>query len=170
MHMAAKPSAEPKMLMPALENRIYELVDQERHKLDPAARPLALDSELVKAARQKSADMAAHHYLAHYAPDGQTAAGIIMEDDENFHGILGENLAAQPYLPKFGVDVETFARSLVNTWLASKGHRDNLADTAFGRTGIGAAANADTVYVTELFADDPASQKSQSSLQRNVSP
>jgi uncharacterized protein YkwD len=152
--VAMQAPPDPKTLMPALENRIFELVDDERHKLDPAAKPLALDSELVGVARQKSADMAARKYFAHLSPDGRTAATLIMENDAGFYGLLGENLAAQPYLPKYGVDVETFARRLVDTWLASQSHRENLADPAYVRTGVGAAVNGDTVYVTELFAND----------------
>jgi uncharacterized protein YkwD len=50
------------------------------------------------------------------------------------------------------VDLQAFARRIVQTWLASPQHRDNLADSAYTRTGVGAAVNGDTVYVTELFA------------------
>jgi uncharacterized protein YkwD len=149
-----RPPADPKTLMPALESRIYELVEAERHKLAPSARPLALDSELVGVAREKSADMAARNYFAHAAPDGQTSAGIIMDKDASFQGLLGENIAAQPFFPKYGVDVEVFAHRLVDIWLASPKHRDNLADPAYDRTGVGAAASGDTVYVTELFATE----------------
>ncbi|MGH8324717.1 MAG: hypothetical protein ACRETD_13115, partial [Steroidobacteraceae bacterium] len=33
-------------------------------------------------------------------------------------------------------------------------HRENLSFADYNRTGVGAAANGDTVYVTELFATD----------------
>jgi uncharacterized protein YkwD len=77
-----------------------------------------------------------------------------MDKDAAFEGLLGENIATQPYYPKYGVDVETFARRVVGIWLASKNHRENLADPAYSRTGVGAAVNGNTVYVTELFAAD----------------
>jgi len=150
--VATQPPPDPKTLMPALEARIYELADAERHKLTPNAPVLALDSELVGVAREKSADMAARSYLAHASPDGRTTATIVMDKDAAFEGVLGENIAAQPYIPKYGVDVESFARRIVQTWLASRQHRDNLTDSAYTRTGVGAAVNGDTVYVTELFA------------------
>ncbi|HEY1961507.1 MAG TPA: CAP domain-containing protein, partial [Rhizomicrobium sp.] len=79
---------------------------------------------------------------------------IIMDKDASFQGLLGESIAAQPFFPKYGVDVEVFAHRVVDVWLASPKHRDNLADPAFDRTGVGAAASGDTVYVTELFATD----------------
>jgi uncharacterized protein YkwD len=140
--------------MPALERRIYELVDAARHKLAPTAKALALDSELVGVAREKSDDMAAHNYLAHAAANGATTATIIMDKDSSFQGLLGENIAAQPFFPKYGVEIETFAHRVVDTWLASPKHRENLTDPAYDRTGVGAAASGDTVYVTELFATD----------------
>jgi uncharacterized protein YkwD len=152
---AAPPPPDPKALMPALESRIYELVDTERRKLDPAKEPLALDSELIAVAREKSLDMAIRNYAAHASPDGETSATIIMAKDAGFHGLLGENIAVQPYLPEYGVDVDTFARRIVDTWLASKAHRENLADPAYARTGVGAAVNANSVYVTELFSGQP---------------
>jgi len=143
---------DPKTLMPALEARIFELADAERHQLTPNAPALALDSELVGVAREKSADMAAHSYLSHASPEGRTTATIVMDMDSAFEGVLGENIAAQPYIQKYGVEVESFARRIVQTWMASRPHRDNLADSAYTRTGVGAALNGNTVYVTELFA------------------
>jgi uncharacterized protein YkwD len=140
--------------MPALERRIYELVDEDRHRLQPDAASLALDSELVGVAREKSADMATRNLAAHRAPDGHTTADIIMQKDAAFQGLLGENIAVQPFVPGYGIDVDVIAHRIVETWLASAPHRNNLADPAYNRTGVGAAATNDTIYVTELFAAD----------------
>ena len=140
--------------MAALEERIFELVQDERHKIDPKAKSLALDSELVGVARERSQDMASKNYFAHASPDGQTSASIIMDKDADFQGLLGENLAAQHYWPKYGIDVEVFAHRFVDTWLGSQSHKDNLAFAAYDRSGVGAAVNGDTVYVTQLFATD----------------
>jgi uncharacterized protein YkwD len=149
---APAPPPDPKTQMAALERRIFELVEDERHKLNPVARPLALDLELVGVAREKSADMAAKSYVAHAAPDGETTATIIMDKDAAFQGLLGENIASQPFLPTYGVDVEAFAQRIVQTWTTSSQHRDNLAYPPYDRTGVGAAVSRDTIYVTELFA------------------
>ena len=56
---ASAPPPDPASQLPALESRIYELVNMRRHALDARAKDLALDSELVGVARQRSADMAA---------------------------------------------------------------------------------------------------------------
>src|ERR1700748_1441925 len=49
---------DPKTQMVALEHRIAALVEEERLKLDPKARPLAVDAELAKVARARASDMA----------------------------------------------------------------------------------------------------------------
>jgi len=148
------PPPDPKTQMTALEDRIEALVEEQRLKLDPDARPLTLDAELSRIARQRAEDMAAKHYLAHAAPNGDTSATLLMAQDETFQGLLGENLAAQHYTLQSGVAVEAFARRFLDTWLNSAPHRDNLAFADYNRTGVGAAVNGDTVYVAQLFATD----------------
>jgi uncharacterized protein YkwD len=145
---------DPKTQMPALEQRIAALVEEQRLKLDPAAKPLALDPELTRIAREKAQDMAAKNYLAHAAPDGRTAASLLMAEDTKFQGLLGENLAAQHYTRAGGVAVDAFAQRFLKTWLDSPPHRDNLAFADYDRTGVGAAVSGDTVYVAQLFATD----------------
>jgi uncharacterized protein YkwD len=150
----APPPPDPETQMPALANRIAALVEEEREKLDPRAKALVFDPELAKIAQTRARDMAAKNYLAHVAPNGDTSASLLMADDDKWQGLLGENLAAQHYLKLGGVDVETFAQRFLDEWVKSEPHRENLAYPAYDRTGVGAAVNGDTVYVTELFASD----------------
>jgi uncharacterized protein YkwD len=152
--VAPPPPPDPHTQMAALELRIFELVQDERHKIDPAAKTLTLDSELVGVAREHSADMAQKNYFAHKGPDGQTSASLIMDEDAKFQGLLGENLAAQYITVGSGIDIDVLAHRFVESWLASPSHKDNLAFAAYDRTGIGAAVSGNTVYVTQLFASD----------------
>jgi uncharacterized protein YkwD len=145
---------DPQVQMAALETRIAALIEEQRLKLDPAAKPLALDPELARIARLRASDMATKSYLAHAAPNGDTSASLLMAQDANWQGLLGENLAAQHYLKQSGVDVEQFAQRFLDEWMKSQPHRDNLAFADYDRTGVGAAVNGDTVYVTQLFASD----------------
>lgn len=140
--------------MAALEERIFEIVQDERHKINPGAKPLALDSELMAVARERSTDMAEKKYLAHKGPDGQTSASLIMAADEDFQGLLGENLATQRFVRQAGVDVDVFARRFVDTWLSSPQNKENLSFSNYNRGAVGAAVSGDTIYVTELFATD----------------
>jgi len=148
------PPPDPKTQMAALEMRIAILVEEERHRLDPKARALAIDPELSKIARARASDMAAQNYLAHAAPNGDTSASLLMQQDEKWQGLLGENLAAQHYTPQLGVAVEDFARRFLDEWLKSPPHRDNMIFANYDHAGVGAAVNADTVYVTVLFSTD----------------
>ncbi len=148
------PPPDPATQMTALESRINQLVDDERAKINPDARPLSLDSELVGIARRRSSDLAQRNSFANPGEDTHISATMLMDQDAQFQGLLGENLAAQHYAKQTGVDVETFAHLFVDSWLASKAHKDNLALTDYNRTGIGAAVNGDTVYVVQLFATD----------------
>jgi len=145
---------DPKTQMAALERRIYEVIEQERTTIDPKLKPLALDSELTGVARARSADMAAKHYVAHKAPDGETAATLIMARDASFQGLLAENIAAQHYAKKDGIDVDALAKRFVDTWLASKTQRENLASPDYNHIGVGAGVDSDTVYVMLLFSTD----------------
>jgi uncharacterized protein YkwD len=174
-HKPLPPPPDPHTQMAALESRINVLIEEQRLKIDPSAKPLALDSELVGVARKKSTDMATKNYLAHAAPDGSTTASIVMDQDANFQGLLGENIAAEHYTPQIGVDPEKFAHEFVDGWLASEAHKQNLAYPSYNRTGVGAAVNGDTVYVTQLFATDmglppPSQQMSQRPVQQYDDP
>jgi uncharacterized protein YkwD len=140
--------------MPALETRIFDLIQDARRTIDPQARKLVPDAELATVARRHSQDMAAKNYVAHAGPDGQTSASLVMDEDVQFEGLLGENIAAQYYTPALGVDVEAFAQRFVKTWLASPAHKDNLSFPAYDRSGVGAAVSGNMVYVTQLFATD----------------
>ncbi len=150
----APPLPDPKTQMIALESRIAILVEETRKHLDPKARPLAFDPELSQVARARASDMAAQNYLAHAAPNGDTSATLLMKQDEQWQGLLGENLAAQHYTKQGGVVVEVFARRFLDEWLKSPPHRDNMIFADYDHAGVGAAVNGDTVYVAVLFSTD----------------
>lgn len=155
LDMSAPPAPpDPKAQMGALENRIAALVEEQRHKLDPKAKPLAIDPELARIARARASDMAAKNYLAHAAPNGDTSASLLMQQDAAWQGLLGENLAAQHYTKQSGVVVEDFAQRFLEEWLKSPPHRDNMIFANYDHAGVGAAVNGDTVYVAILFSTD----------------
>ncbi len=151
---AAPPPPDPRTQMGALETRIAALVEEQRHKLDPSARFLAIDPELSRIARARASDMAAKNYLAHAAPNGDTSASLLMQQNEKWQGLLGENLAAQHYTKQAGVAVDDFAQRFLDEWLKSPPHRDNMAFPNYDHAGVGAAVNGDTVYVAVLFSTD----------------
>jgi len=141
---------DPAAQMPALEQNITKLVQAERAKIDPKAHSLTIDAELVDVARKRSAEMARTNSFAGNG-DPHMSATILMNQDAKFQGLVGENVAAQRFDPEQTIDPEVFAKRFVDGWLASKPHKENLSFADYDHTGVGAAANGDTIYVTQLF-------------------
>jgi uncharacterized protein YkwD len=143
---------DPAARMPALEKRIFALVVETRHKKDPKAHALELDPALTDVARQRSSQMAKANSFV--ASDPHVSASLLMAADAKFQGLVGENVAAQHFTPGQDIDVEAFAKRFVDTWAASKPHLENLSFADYDKSGVGAAANADTIYVAQIFTTD----------------
>jgi len=139
--------------MPLLETRIVQLVAEQRAKAAPKAKIMLVDPELTKVARKRSAGMATANAFS-TGDDTHMAATMIMNDDAKFQGLVGENVAAQHFTLAQGIDVDAFAKRFVEGWAASKPHLDNLSFPDYDRTGVGASANADTIYVAQIFTTD----------------
>jgi len=158
--VSTPPPPDPVSQIPALEGRIFEIVNERRRALDPRAKDLALDSELVQVARLRSADMAARNGFSDGSGDPHISATRLMAEDAKFQGLLGENVAAQRYTRTAGISVDQCAQMIVSTWLASPSHKENLYFADYALTGVGVALSNDTVYVTQLFATDLAAKAS----------
>ena len=149
------PPPDPATEAPALEGRIFELINDERHTEGKGAKDLVLDSELVQVARARSNDMAAKNSFVTDPADPHISATRLMAIDAKYQGLLGENLASETYAKAQAIDVEGVAKAIVGSWVKSESHRQNLAYAAYARTGVGVAFSANTIFVTELFATDP---------------
>ncbi len=109
---------------------------------------LQRDAALDAVARAHSEDMAARHYLAHETPEGVNPPGRMKRA-----GIVGYTLA--------GENVGTTTRNnpnreIVEAWMASTVHRDNLLAPVFNTTGVGIALSSDgTWYYTQLYGTRP---------------
>lgn len=139
--------------MPALETRIFAMVAERRLKADPKAHVLILDPALSDVARKRSAEMAKTNSFTG-SGDPHASASFLMAADAKFQGLVGENVAAQHFTPGQDIDVEVFAKRFVDTWAASKPHFENLTFADYDRSGVGAAVNADTIYVAQVFTTD----------------
>jgi uncharacterized protein YkwD len=107
----------------AAEAAVVDIVNEERARAGcPSVRGEAALHDL---ARRHSADMAARGYFDHTDPDGRTpwdraeAAGI--------SGVGGENIAMGA----------PDARSVMDMWMDSPGHRANILNCDFTRIGVG---------------------------------
>lgn len=99
---------------------------------------------LQNLATRYSQDMAQRGYFSHIDPEGRKprdrilASGILAKN-------VGENLA-QIKAGQWSVD------DLLQAWLHSKSHRENLEESTFEKTGIGMQKDSlGNYYITQIF-------------------
>ena len=107
---------------------------------------LAISKELGAIARAHARDMAEHGYLAHVDPSGRSPLDRVQQAGVSGFQLLAENIGASDVS---GDRIE----SIVQAWLASPVHRENLLHPSFNTSGIGIERGPDgrTVAV-QLFA------------------
>jgi hypothetical protein len=125
---------------------VKEIIDQSnearsRFNLEP----LQVDNKLMGAAQAKAEDMARLRYFEHIAPDGTTAWDYMKKYDY-YYVVAGENLAI----------TNQSTQNVINGWLNSTTHRDNLLSDTYRQFGIGMATYGDykehkNTYVITAF-------------------
>ena len=123
--------------------QILTLTNQ--HRLDAGLPALKLDDRLADAARRKAADMFTFNYWAHVNPQNNRQPWYFFDVVGYQYRYAGENL---------GRDFGTTA-PLVQAWIDSPTHRDNLLSSRYQDTGIavvnGTLQGIDTTLVVQLF-------------------
>ncbi|MFC6716820.1 CAP domain-containing protein [Natrialbaceae archaeon GCM10025810] len=124
---------------------------------------LSFDTELRDVARDHSADMAERDYFAHDDPEGNDFSDRYADAGYrcSVNGYTGgENLAQTWYDRPVETDSGTvehdtereLADGLVDQWMNSPGHRDNLLGSQWENEGIGVYVTDDgKVYATQNF-------------------
>ncbi|GAA2631908.1 CAP domain-containing protein [Streptomyces axinellae] len=108
----------------AAEREVLTLVNQERAKA--GCQPVKADSGLAGLAQDFSEDMAGRGFFSHTDPDGRSpwdraeAAGV--------SDLGGENIARG----------QANARSVMDSWMNSPGHRANILNCDYRTLGVGA--------------------------------
>ncbi|TDI64324.1 MAG: CAP domain-containing protein [Alphaproteobacteria bacterium] len=147
----------------ALANRIIELTNQQRR--NAGLRPYRLNcAELLQSvAIGHSASMARHNMFGHVDRYGRKPLDRVVAADPTFTGLVAENVAliGFEYRGSFltrrrnalaGVRVEKLAHDFVGNWMKSPGHKKNILRPDVTQIGVGVAIDANTIYVTQLFA------------------
>jgi len=145
---------------PALQAQLAQLktemltyLSAERARLNDAALPLRLDPVLASAAQTQSDAMAERGAFDEGGAD-RNAAVQQLAADPSFQGFIGENSAMQYFHSEYGIDPEAYAKSLIDQWIESDDHRENIIRADFDRVGIGVAANEEAIYASVVFARD----------------
>jgi uncharacterized protein YkwD len=136
----------------SVSRRLLDLVNEARAsgrrcggKFFPPVGPVALDAALTRAALAHSRDMAAHDAFDHRGGDGSTPGMRVERAGFGKHRVVGENIAAGAMT----------ASEVMQGWLASPAHCENIMDSRFTLIGIGYAENLQTrsaMFWTQDFA------------------
>lgn len=136
----------------AIEARIHVRVNDIRssHELSP----LGHDDDIASIARTHSHDMAERGYIGHVTPEG-------VRPHDRFGDLfpaecrgVGENIAM---VGQGGAtDADALAKRIVDGWMNSDSHRENLLTEEWDREGIGVYLHDGAVFATQNFCDDSA--------------
>ncbi|MFW6210279.1 MAG: CAP domain-containing protein, partial [Patescibacteria group bacterium] len=122
---------------------VVDLTNQER--ATNAAPPLRRSALLDQAAAQKAEHMVREGYFAHFSPDGVSPWHWFGEVGYRY-AHAGENLAVH----------FTDSSAMVDAWMQSPTHRENIVNAQYTEIGIGTATGTfegyRTVFVVQLFA------------------
>ncbi|MFI5891658.1 CAP domain-containing protein [Actinoplanes sp. NPDC051513] len=123
-----------------MQQQILALINQNRER--GGCGDLSLDRRLIDAANEHAADMARRRYFAHQSPNGDGAGDRVRGNGYRWKR-YGENIAR-------GVDSPY---EVVDGWMHSPAHRENILDCSLHQMGIGLAiARDDTAYWVQDFA------------------
>lgn len=132
--------------MSEVEQRIYELVDEERAKA--GVNKLSYSPTMEKYARIKSKDMGDNDYFSHEDLNGNLITVQMLHDGISFRA-WGENIAyiSTYYAPS----AEAAAMTIMDLWMNSSGHKANILSTKFDSIGIGVYKINGRIYATQEF-------------------
>src|SRR3989344_7439530 len=130
-------------------------------RIEAGLKPLGLNDRLNQAATMKASDMFTLIYWAHNNPNGKEPWDFIKAAGYRYR-YAGENLARD-----FG-DTD----SLIDAWMASPTHKDNIVNPRYQETGIavvnGTLQGIETTLVVNLFGTPAVSLPQISGIQTPV--
>jgi len=141
-----QPSSTASEIQPSLVNTIdleHAIHDQINViRVSAGLRALTYDEQVATMARAHSQDMAINNYFDHTSPDGKTLQDRIIT-------------ARIPCFPD-GENIEQTNTgdtpdSIVQTWMNSQGHRDNILSPIYMRDGIGVYSSLGNEFITDDF-------------------
>lgn len=118
------------------EKEVVNLVNNIRKEYGLS--PLKLNSELSAVARLKSSDMREKGYFSHTSPTYGSPFDMMKTFGIKYR-TAGENIAMGYRTPQ----------AVVDGWMNSKGHRENILNSSFTEIGVGYIANGN--YWTQMF-------------------
>jgi len=141
-------------------DKLYQLTNEQRQKNNLPS--LSLNSALSLAAQRKAENMLAENYWSHYSPDGKTPWNFILGAGYKYE-YAGENLAKN-FL---------FSNGVVDAWMNSTTHRDNILKKEYTEVGYaianGTLNGEQTTLVVQEFGTPLANSFTPPPVQANES-
>ncbi len=106
-------------ISPNFAREVLALVNSERAKV--GAQPLRISQDLMRSANVRAEELP--EKFSHTRPDGSSCFTAI----KSSYSIIGENIAAGQSSPA----------SVVESWMNSEGHRENILNKRFRFLGVG---------------------------------
>ena len=118
---------------PAVTDEVVRLVNAER--ADAGCGALHVDTRLTAAAQEHSEDMDRRDYMSHHSPEGEGPGERAAR--HGYHAWGAENVAKG----------QTSAAQVMDAWMNSEGHRNNILNCGLTAIGVGESGHA----WTQLF-------------------
>ncbi len=126
--------------MDAYAAEVLELTNEERVKVGLSE--LKTYSSLQHAANKRSKESEQDFNPDHTRPDGKDFYTVLGEYNINYN-LAGENIAKGQLTPE----------EVVEGWMNSLGHRDNILNDSFNNMGVGVYQYDGVIYWTQLFTN-----------------
>ena len=145
----------PQVPLLNVEQRVFELVNEERAKRDMS--PLLLDTTLVDIARTHSADMLDRGFFDHVNPDGDGPADRVAQAHRRLIGGTSENVWTG--IRSEIIETEELAGRIMNGLMNSPDHRANILTEKLTHMGVGVTRGPGRrvltwqTMATQLFAE-----------------
>ena len=158
----------PEFNISQIETLVLQYTNEERTKYGKSM--FMDDSRLANIARGHSEDMGNRQYYSHETPEGvepTDRANKAGYSCKKYYGTyytdgIAENIAqGYTYTSYMSLGIkssytwhteESLAHELVDSWMDSPGHRENILNSQYDRLGIGISITQDeTVYATQNF-------------------
>ncbi|MCD9185108.1 MAG: CAP domain-containing protein [Pyrinomonadaceae bacterium] len=126
-----------------IERQVFELINTKRREY--GLKPLIWNEQSASVARMHSANMAQYRFFSHQGLDGKKVDNRADSIGLKKWRMIGENIASlRGYNQPF--------KQVINCWMNSPGHRENILREKWRESGVGIAVARDgTYYFTQVF-------------------
>lgn len=139
--------SEPIEHLRAVAAAIFEATNRERRK--ERLPVLAEEPQLAEIATAHSDNMLVRHFFDHVDPDGVAPADRVARGHRTLVGTSAENIWMGSGFPTD--DAVALGNEIVESWMGSRGHRENILRRELTHLGVGVSLAGDEIRATQLF-------------------